>query len=1110
MAIAFSATSNASRRFNCSGVRAVENKILKPKALSIRGLDLSAAFFSRRIWEQTTLKNYLLRLVSHRSKPWSLLQTAKRNLAFLAIVVLSPAFSSLEITLARDRQANSRAKQSQMENPKSERVQHREKNVRMLEPGTVVERELAGDETHTYKIRLLSGQYVHIVLNQNGIDVVIALYGSNGKKISEMDMWSDTQGPEMISHIARDSGTYRLVVRSSEKKAPSGRYDLKIAELRLSTQQDFNRIAAERAYTRGDALFDEGTAASRLKAANTLEHSLALWRELDDSLWKATTLLYIGLIQYEFGNIEKALDYYNEALPLWHATGERSGEAATLSSLGRAYDSFGEYQKAIDYYDLALPLSEAVKARGWQAYTLHNLGMAYTSLAEYQAALSYFEMALELSRETKDRTGVAHTLHHMGEVCILMGTRQCQSARKYLDEALQLSRAEEDTLGEATTLNHLGKLFVLLGDKKKALDDYHQALRLRRAFAYRVGEAQVLNNIAAVYVSENQYQKARQYYDRALLLRQAVGDQRGQAETLYGIANVESNQGNLNKARSHIEAALSIVERLRAKVVNPEVRASYFSTAQDYFDFYIDLLFQLHKKYPSKGFEDYALQASERARARSLLDLLREGQANIRKGVNPDLLERERSLQRLLNARSEARTQLLSSPHTVEQATTAAKEIETLTTEYQKLEAKIRQVSPRYAALTQPEPLSLKEIQQTLDSDTLLLEYWLGEERSYLWLVSLNKIKSYELPSRKSIEAVAHNFHNLLISVTEVNDLEMLRIASRLSQMLLEQVASELDQKRLVIVADGALQYIPFAALSDPRPIRQGATKTAQPLIAHHEIVSLPSISVLATLRSETVGRMSAPKDIVVLADPVFDSGDQRVKTLSTQKRTDQQSVAAPRTNTPDQQLKWQTRKLMPKREGEELSRLPGTRKEAEEIVAFVPAGRSRQALDFDASRELVLSGELSQYRYVHFATHALVDGDYPELTSIVLSLVDENGNPRDGFLRAHEVYNLHLQADLVVLSACKTALGKEKRGEGLISLTRGFMYAGTPRIVASLWRVDDDSPAELMKTFYREMIMEEKRPAEALRAAQLEMLKTERWGAPRYWAAFVLQGDWK
>lgn len=175
-------------------------------------------------------------------------------------------------------------------------------------------------------------------------------------------------------------------------------------------------------------------------------------------------------------------------------------------------------------------------------------------------------------------------------------------------------------------------------------------------------------------------------------------------------------------------------------------------------------------------------------------------------------------------------------------------------------------------------------------------------------------------------------------------------------------------------------------------------------------------------------------------------------------------------------------------------------------------AARDRKtALNFAASRANALDEKLSDYRILHFATHGILNSTHPDLSGLVLSLVNEKGQPQDGFFRLHEIYNLKLNADLVVLSACQTGLGKEVKGEGLIGLTRGFMYAGAPRVIASLWKVNDSATAELMKIFYQKMLGEKKlSAAAALRAAQVELLQQKRWAHPSFWAAFTLQGEWK
>lgn len=331
--------------------------------------------------------------------------------------------------------------------------------------------------------------------------------------------------------------------------------------------------------------------------------------------------------------------------------------------------------------------------------------------------------------------------------------------------------------------------------------------------------------------------------------------------------------------------------------------------------------------------------------------------------------------------------------------------------------------------------------------------------------------------------------------------------------MILAPVAAQLGNKRLVIVADGALQYVPFAML--PEPVvggRQLVAGQSQPLIVRHEIVSLPSASALAIQRREIAGRTPAPKMLAVIADPVFDRSDARLTNVAatgnedakaqTRSFDNERSIVHLAEKT-DDATSAATRKLV-------IPRLPFTKQEATQLLALAPKDATLGALGFQANRTAVLNAALSEYRYVHFATHGVMDSERPGLSSLLLSMVDEQGQPQDGFLRANDIYNLKLPAELVVLSACQTGLGKEIKGEGLVGLTRGFMYAGAARIVVSLWNVNDQATAELMTKLYRRMLKQGERPAAALRAAQIEMWKQKQWNAPFYWAAFTLQGEWR
>ncbi|MBE9226824.1 tetratricopeptide repeat protein [Phormidium sp. LEGE 05292] len=827
------------------------------------------------------------------------------------------------------------------------------------------------------------------------------------------------------------------------------------------------------------------------RALDYYNQALPLLRAVGDRGGEAATLNNIGFVYDLLGEKQQALDYYNQALPLRRAVGDRGGEATTLNNIGNVYDSLGEKQQALDYYNQALPLFRAVGDRGGEATTLSNIGTVYNSLGEKQRALDYLNQALSLRRAVGDRGGEATTLNNIGNVYDSLGERQ--QALDYYNQALPISRVVGDRGVEATTLSNIGTVYDNLGEKQKALDYLNQALSLKRAMGDRGGEATTLNNIGNVYYSLGEKQKALHYLNQALPRLRAVGDRGGVALNLYNFAYLKRSQGNLTEALTDIEAAVTIVEDLRTKIGSQELRQSYFATVQDYYQFYIDLLMQLHQQNPNKGYDGQALYISERARARSLLELLTEATANIRQGVDPKLLEQERNLQQQLNTLENRKYQLQSGQYSEQELNEIKQKINNLLEQLKQLEAQIRINSPRYADLKYPQPLNLQQIQQqVLDDDTLLLQYSLGEDRSFLWAVTKNSITSYVLPKQSEIEAAVKTFRE---SVTK-NNTATLDTGLPLSKILLAPVANQLGNKRLLIVGDGALQFVPFAALPLPN-------SPTNPLLVQNEIVTLPSASTVAIQRRQLQNRTPVAKTVAVIADPVFSPKDSRITGNS----------PAPTNNTLSElSLNRAARNLGLGEDGggRIFDRLKFTRTEADKILAFAPQAQRLQAFDFDASRQTATNPDLAQYQIIHFATHGLLDPVNPELSGIVLSLYDKNGKSEDGFLRLQDIFNLNLPAELVVLSACETGLGENVKGEGLVGLTRGFMYAGARRVVVSLWSVNDAATSELMAKFYQKILQGRENPVQALREAQLEMWNSQDRRSPYYWAAFTVQGDWR
>jgi tetratricopeptide (TPR) repeat protein len=953
----------------------------------------------------------------------------------------------------------------------------------------------------------------------------------------------------------------------------------------------------------GQTLINLATGHSRLghseKAIEILNQVLDLFRASKDRVQEGMTLVALGSAYGSNGRVDKAIECFEQALVISRAVKDRQREALALSNLGFAYTFLNRYEKSIDYLQQALPIAREVNDRSLEGGTFGYLGIAYVGLSRFEKALESHEQALGIFREVKYRLGEGNTLESLGNVYKYIGRED--KAIEYYDQALAIFREAKYRVGEGGILTNLGNSYERLSRYQEAVQAHEQALAIFRELKYRQGEGTALMEMGVGYARQNQHEKAIKLYEQSLaIVREAkdrhaegmalfrmgelqrslghtdeavallteslkviraIGNRNSEVEVLTALAGTEAARGNLAVARTLIENSLQIGESLRADLISPESRSAFLATVQGAYQIYSDLLMRQHRAEPPKGLDASAVEVSERQRARSLLDLLNEGRANLAQGVDPGLIERTRVLGKQLNDKA----QQLAQADSPERAGALKLEIGQLETDYERAQAAIRKSSPHYAALLEPQPLKINEIQQLLDADTLLLEYALGDERSYLWAITKDSITSYELPKAEQIDHKARRLYELLTARSANKRSERLidrnaRIvhadaqlpvaAQELSRTLLGPVAARIGNKRLVIVADGALQYIPFAmlpepttrrdaekgrgtqsgrrgdgasgsqrdtltvSLSPPRAVRHSPTSPLPltPLIVNHELVSLPSASALAIQRTELADRPLAPKVLAVIADPVFDRSDVRFTTSSTELtgKAQSQNVSSVDARSIEHLAEKSDDKSDPTKFKLVIPRLPFTRQEANQLLALAPKTSSFSAMDFKANRAMVIGPELSQYRYVHFATHGLLDTERPGLSSLVLSMVDEKGDAQNGFLRANDVYNMKLPAELVVLSACQTGLGKEIKGEGLVGLTRGFMYAGAARVVVSLWSVNDKATADLMTKFYEKMLKEGARPAAALRTAQVEMWKQKQWQSPYYWAAFTMQGEWR
>lgn len=1015
---------------------------------------------------------------------------------------------------------------------------------------------------HLYSVEVPGDGYVRLLVQQQGIDLAVKVSSPSGETVVDVDSPTGRTSTETVSFIAVEGGGLHSVEVRALPGEARGRYRIEIAALRPATEEDRRRVQAERdllsAYRAEARRNPEGFALAGTSYTSALER----WRSLGDLSGQAWALQRIGMLHLRQGNprealpvLRDALSHYRQigsepareaavlnrlgetlallgdssgalemqlqALELFQRIGDRRQTAVVLTHLGGLHDSGGRLVEARKAYESAHLTARAVSDRSLEAAALNGMATVEGRLGLPHERLEHLTAALALYREMHNAAAEAAVLINLGSLLVdlhapeaareillqalsiqgsprnkgfallslawaAIGADQPREAGDLAESALTLARETADREIEALSLEALGAARLKAGDLAaaetsltQALDIFQQLGRIVRVISAQelLGQAQATRGAADA---------ARASLERSLSLANRIGRVDIEPQILAEIARLERER-NPEEAHRRITAALERHERFRSRLPGEGLRRSHFTSVHEAYGLYVDILMRLERQQPGKGFGARALEAAEQSRARSLLELLEQARIDVREG-DPALLAEEERLRFELNSLGYKRSKL-SPEESPEEAQEVRKRIDSTAAELQILDARLQAGSARYSALRRPD-LRVSEIQALLDGETVLLEYALGEPRSYLWLVTPESLSFFELPGRGEIEALARRVHEHLRSpnpsATEREDL------ARLGQLLLAPVLDRLTGQRMVVVPDGALQYLPFSAL----PVPGGDGAGTVPLIVRHEAVTLPSAAVLREIRRAHAERERLPAGVAILADPVYDGIDPRVRRAAAPAPPPADPVADALRSLRD-----------PVREG--LERLSWSRREAEQIAAAATGRDVLLALGFEATRDLAASPGLGRYRILHFATHGFLDTAHPELSGLAFSQVDEHGNLLDGFLRLQDVYRLRLNADLVVLSGCETALGKHLRGEGLVGLSHGFLHAGASQVVSSLWPVRDRATAELMERFYRAMFKDGLRAPAALRQAQIEMWNQRQWRDPYYWAAFVAQGDW-
>lgn len=861
-------------------------------------------------------------------------------------------------------------------------------------------------------------------------------------------------------------------------------------------EQKLKKLAADSLYAGGTTI--RGNIQDREKAVLLYKQAFDLYKEIGDERGEGEILGGLGLIYFNSEDFEKSLSYYRDALKVRVKIDDKQLTGNSLNSIGGIYLNYlPDYVQALHFLDSA----EIVRVETGDfvnlGRTIHAKASAYDKLNMSDHALQCFKESIEINQKAGDRQRVAEAFLHIGD--ILTGTgnysdaledlekalsiysdlkeesKICEvlthtgfiysnmgdynSALGKLSEALQISKEAADKNGVAGAYNNLGIVFKSAGRLDKAIEYFNNSLKIYEESGDQLNVISSLSNLGTVYFALNDFSKAADYHIRGLELSRKIRDKDNEAHCQLNLANdllrmgkleesmsnyeeglkiarsldspeltwkINAGMAEINKLRGEYEkavelndTALKFLSNIRSTLKDDKLKTSFMAAERYAFEDIINMLTDLHLKYPGKGYDLRSFRYAEESKARAFLDLLTDSEANI----NPE----------------------------------------------------------SNSGLKYPKLVTLEEAHALCpDKNSVILEYSVGDSSSCLWVITRSAHKLFKLPDIKVLQEQIEPFRFALLNPDKSNNEFLTKGGYSLYRLLLEPAEPFLSKKsKLVIIPDGILNYLPFEILlTDNKGTSTGNSYLNLPfLIKKYPVSYAQSASVLNNLLAKRNGTgKSDPvlKKLIAFGDPVYENP------------TDTSNSS-----------------------GNRFRRLESSGMEVENIASFFKKGNAEVYLRNEATEENVKrEGALKNFNYVHFATHGFIDETKPDLSSLVLT--KDNNSKEDGMLQATEIYHLKLNADLVVLSACQSGLGKLVRGEGMVGLTRAFMYAGTPAVLVSLWSVSDVSTSILMGDFYRNLVQEKLSKTDALRKAQLTMLGNEKFAHPFYWAPFVIIGDWR
>lgn len=951
------------------------------------------------------------------------------------------------------------------------------------------------------KVALSNGQSLeaaHSLTQAGGLQLLLNdPQAAVATHLQALDLLRQSPNPQL--EIDNLTGCAEAYLNTPPSKDPNPPDNLALAQsaldraLKLSKDIRYAVGEAETLLILSDLQNHENHAAALLTAQN----ALSIWKNLNDRDGIARAHYKMGIYYLAQNLLDEATENYTRALELWRALNDSVHQASALISLGFVAFRRADWEACTRYYGEAYLMLDEQAEPLQMGRIASALGASFIESGAPEMAVIQYQRALDLYRKAQDPIAMSYATGALGRSYLLSG--DLTQATSYLQQALEL--VSKDKLGPAPVLELLGRVQIERGEYEAARRDLETALKIYTEAGNSNEAARVLAWLGRAYDRQGLLSRGKTYYEEALKTFTSQQDRVNQSATYYALGKLEMKLRDYDTASAHLKQSIDVTEGMRRRSTSADLMAAFSASVQERYEAYVECLMKQDEIYPTGGFAVKAFETSELGRARTLSEMLLAMQSNLAPGIDPKLAIRQKSLQQALRTKETERIKLLSETAGPEKLQALEDDVSRLEAEYQKVNETIRSRFPAYDEITKPTAWDLRRIKENVlaDDDAVLLEYILGAENSYAWTITRNEFTSHKLGAQKDINDAVRRVYELLSnSPSAGNEAELNRAIGALSRLVVAPLGTALKRKRVILVADGPLNYIPFQLLLT-------TSTNNEPLIASYEIVNVPSASILGQLRQEKQQRRPGTKVLAAFGDPVFASNYYQFKDSNAGEL-----AAEADTVTPTWQHAWRNVEVEgDKFDPNSIQPLLYSRRELKNLTDIAGA-KSVVMSGFAASRDTLDNLDLSQYSVLHFATHGLLDPKKPEHSGIFLSMVDTTGRPQNGFITMQDVYRLHAPVDLVVLSACRTGLGKDVKGEGLIGLTRGFMYAGASSVVASLWRVDDEATAELMKHFYANMLQRGMRPAEALRSAQNTLRNTPPWQSPHFWAGFILQGEFK